>query len=108
MFPVPTLHERVEGSGGGEVGGDGDVFFVGALGLDPDGAVHVTPVAAHSARRVGDVRQAPVAVIPAERRDRRWPGRGKGRRGGDGGEKESGGGMTEKERKTKINYIAGG
>lgn len=63
-----TLHECVEGARGRQVGGDGDVLFVGALRLDADRAVAVCAVAAHSARRVSDVCQSAVAVIPARKR----------------------------------------
>ena len=59
-----TLHECVEGPGGGQVGGDGDVLLVRALRLHPDAAVHVGAVAAHPARGVGDVGQAAVGVVP--------------------------------------------
>ncbi len=73
---ILTLHERVEGSWGREVGGDCDVLFVGALGLHPDSTVWISAVTAHPARGVSHVCQPPIVVIPEEMErtecEKRW------------------------------------
>lgn len=63
-----TLHKCVEGSGCREVGGNGDVLFVGALGLHSHGAVGIGAVAAYPSCGVGHVCQPPVVVIPAKQK----------------------------------------
>lgn len=63
---VPTLHECVEGARGRQVRGDGHVLLGRALRLDADGAIGVGSVAAHPARRVCDVGQTAVTVVPEE------------------------------------------
>ena len=59
-----TLQQRIEGTGGRQVGGYGDVVLAGGLHLDVHRTVCITSETAHLAGWEGHICQAAKAVIP--------------------------------------------
>lgn len=60
-----TLHNCVGCLNRGQVGDDGDIIIsVGALDVDVDGALNLTMQARDHPRRVGDVSQPALTVVP--------------------------------------------